>query len=164
MTFTGTTLNQAAPTTSNLVAGDDLTINGTASGVATGVYTSALAVSGGDASNYDFTLVNADLTIAAAPVAPVNPVDPVVPVNPIAPFIPNINPAPAANIDAGGARGTATLAPGLDAGFQLASAEQGQCTQDALSFCECETAKDEDGLNIDGVQLCFEPQRGAELR
>jgi hypothetical protein len=52
----------------------------------------------------------------------------------------------------------------LDAGFQLASAEQGQCTQDTLSFCECETAKDEDGLNIDGVQLCFEPQRGAELR
>jgi autotransporter-associated beta strand protein len=164
LTFTGGTLNQAAPTTSNLVAGDDLTINGTASGVATGVYTSALDVSGGDASNYDFTLVNADLTIAAAPVAPVNPVDPVVPVNPIAPFIPNINPAPAANIDAGGARGTATLAPGLDAGFQLASAEQGQCTPDTLSFCECETAKDEDGLNIDGVQLCFEPQRGAELR
>ena len=164
LTFTGGTLNQAAPTTSNLVAGDGLTINGTASGVATGVYTSALAVSGGDASNYDFTYVNADLTIAAAPVAPVNPVDPVVPVNPIVPFIPNINPAPAANIDTGGARGTATLAPSLDAGFQLTSAEQGQCTQDTLSFCACETAKDKDGLNIDGVQLCFEPQRGTELR
>jgi hypothetical protein len=69
-----------------------------------------------------------------------------------------------------GNRGTATLAPALDSGFQLASAEQGQgqnqgqCTQDTLSFCECEEAKDEEGLNIDGVQLCFEPQRGAELR
>jgi hypothetical protein len=80
------------------------------------------------------------------------------------PFIPAVTPPISALGAAGGNRGTATLAPGLDAGFQLASAEQGQCTQDTLSFCECETAKDEDGLNIDGVQLCFEPQRGAELR
>ena len=170
LTFTGSTLNQAAPTTSNLVAGDELTINGTSSGVATGVYTSSLAVSGSDTSNYDFRLVNADLTIAAVPVGPVGPigpvgpVTPVDPVGPVNPFIPAVTPPISALGAAGGNRGTATLAPGLDAGFQLASAEQGQCTQDTLSFCECETAKDEDGLNIDGVQLCFEPQRGAELR
>jgi hypothetical protein len=155
LTFTGTTLNQAAPTTSNLVAGDDLTINGIASGQAEGTYRSALALTGDDAANYTFTLTDADLVITAKP------------------FIPPVNPNGGnAGANLNGSRGTATLAPALDSGFQLASAEQGQgqgqnqgqCTQDTLSFCECEEAKDEEGLNIDGVQLCFEPQRGAELR
>jgi hypothetical protein len=129
---------------------------------------------GNDADNYNLVQQTSANILPAVtpidpvdPVNPVDPVDPVDPVGPVNPFIPAVSPSTAA-AGAGGNlssnRGTASLAPGLEAGFQLASAEQGQCTPDTLSFCECETAKDEDGLNIDGVQLCFEPQRAAELR
>jgi hypothetical protein len=141
LTFTGTTLNQAAPTTSNLVAGDDLTINGTASGVATGVYTSALAVSGGDASNYDFTYINADLTIAPVPVDPFGPVVP--------PTIP----------DAGGSSGGGSVVPFSDNNpFELASAndlfEDDVCSVDNVAACFCEDAQDEQGKPLAGLNVC----------
>jgi hypothetical protein len=137
LTFTGTTLNQAAPTTSNLVAGDDLTINGTASGVATGVYTSALAASGGDDSNYDFTYVNADLTITAE----TTPIPP-------GPVVPPTPPTPNNN--------TVVVAGGNN-NFQLAGAE-GTCSADTLDQCECETATNEAGAALDGLQICYEPK------
>jgi hypothetical protein len=183
VTFNGGAQTQAARTqTGEFLVGDQVVVTGgSATGTAVGTYNAGIALTQtastqpDDLANYQVNIQNAALTIAAVPVGPVGPVGPVDPVGPVAPvdpvgpvnpFIPAVSPSIPALGAAGGNRGSATLAPGLDAGFQLASAEQGQgqCTQDALSFCECETAKDEDGLNIDGVQLCFEPQRGAELR
>jgi hypothetical protein len=76
------------------------------------------------------------------------------------PFIPSITP----NVDPSnqGGRGSATLV-GAGDGFRLASAEEGQCTQDTLEFCECEEAKDDKGLSLSGVQLCFEPKETLKI-
>jgi hypothetical protein len=127
-------------------------VSGLRSESAPGTYNSNVLVSAADADllgNYDITVTNAALTIAAAP-AP----------NELNPFIPTVNPATAPNNLT--SRGSATLIGSGD-GFRLASAEEGQCTQDTLEFCECEEAKDEKGLSLSGVQLCFEPKETLKI-
>jgi hypothetical protein len=132
-----------------------VTVNGLRSESAPGTYNSNVALSSTDPDllgNYDIEVTNAALTIAVAPTPTPDPAP--APDN-LDPYIPPINPDAGASTLSG--RGTATLLAAGD-GFRLASAEEGQCTQDTLEFCDCEEAKDDKGLNLLGVQLCFEPK------
>jgi hypothetical protein len=129
LTFTGTTLNQAAPTTSNLIDDDNLRVIGVASGQAEGTYSSALDVVGDDKGNYTFTFTNANLVITAN----TTPIPPG-PVTPPTPPSPNNN--------------TVVVAGGGNS-FQLAGAEA-VCSADTLNQCECETA-----ANSEGIQICY---------
>jgi hypothetical protein len=40
--------------------------------------------------------------------------------------------------------------------FQLASAEAA-CSADTLNQCECETATNPEGVALEGIQICYEP-------
>jgi filamentous hemagglutinin family protein len=137
LTFTGTTLNQAAPTTSNLIDGDDLTVTGVASGQAEGTYSSALDVVGDDKGNYTFTFTNANLVITAN----TTPIPP-------GPVVPPTPPSPNNN--------TVVVAGGSNS-FQLAGAEA-TCSADTLEQCECESATSTAGVAMAGVQICYEPK------
>jgi hypothetical protein len=150
-----------------LVNGDTLqnalTFGGNSQGaVAVGSY--AIEGSAGDPSALGYKVTfekpSAVLTIAAAPTpTPAPTPDPTPNPDPtpdnVVPYIPPINPDAGASTLSG--RGTATLVAAGD-GFRLAGAEEGQCTPDNLEFCDCEEAKDDKGLNLLGVQLCFEPK------
>jgi hypothetical protein len=134
-----------------------VTVNGLRSESAPGTYNSNVALSSTDPDllgNYDIAVTNAVLTIAAAPTPGPTP-NPTPPPDGLNPFIPSITPT--ADPSNQGGRGSATLVAAGD-GFRLASAEEGQCTQDTLEFCDCEEAKDDKGLSLSGVQLCFEPK------
>ena len=52
--------------TSGVIANDNVTVGGLASGTNVGTYTSSLTATGADASNYQFTLTNANLSITPA--------------------------------------------------------------------------------------------------
>jgi len=67
MTYNGLTQNQMAATTSGIAAGDEITISGEASGKSAGTYASHLYASGADVGNYNFSVTNANLIIAQAP-------------------------------------------------------------------------------------------------
>jgi len=69
VTYNGATQSQAAPTSSGFLAGDAITIAGTASGRNAGTYDSALTVGGADAGNYNVAVQNAALTINRAQLA-----------------------------------------------------------------------------------------------
>jgi hypothetical protein len=89
-----------------------------------------------DLSNYNVTRQNAALTIVAD--TPPIPPGPVVPPTP---------PAPSNN--------TVVVAGGNNS-FQLAGAEAA-CSADTLNQCECETATNPEGIALEGIQICYEP-------
>jgi autotransporter-associated beta strand protein len=64
VTYNGNTQQQSY--TSSIIGGDVITVSGLGSGTNVGSYTSALSVAGADASNYHFSLTNADLVIDKA--------------------------------------------------------------------------------------------------
>ncbi|MFY7867480.1 YDG domain-containing protein [Roseateles sp.] len=64
--YNGLTQTQGAAISSGFLPGDDIQIQGLASGRNAGVYTSSLSVAGADARNYTITFNNADLSIARA--------------------------------------------------------------------------------------------------
>jgi filamentous hemagglutinin family protein len=66
LTYNGLTQTQQAVTSSGFIAGDAITINGLASGKNASTYSSALAVSGADAGNYNVTRNDANLQITKA--------------------------------------------------------------------------------------------------
>jgi hypothetical protein len=90
------------------------------------------------ADNYELleTVLTASITGA------VEPIDPPGPVVPPTPPSPNNN--------------TVVVAGGNN-NFQLAGAE-GTCSADTLDQCECETATNEAGVALDGIQICYEPK------
>lgn len=67
LTYNGALQNQSTPTSSGFVSTDDIVISGLASGKNASTYASHLAVSGNDASNYNVTVVDANLVINQAP-------------------------------------------------------------------------------------------------
>jgi hypothetical protein len=96
------------------------------------------SLTGGDADNYTFvTPANLTARITGA-VEPVDPPGPVVPV-----------PAPAPS------NNTVVVAGGNNS-FQLAGAEAA-CSADTLNQCECETATNPEGVALEGIQICYEP-------
>jgi filamentous hemagglutinin family protein len=66
LTYNGFTQTQQAATSSGFIAGDVITITGLATGKNFGSYSSALAVSGADAGNYNVTRNEANLQITKA--------------------------------------------------------------------------------------------------
>jgi filamentous hemagglutinin family protein len=95
-------------------------------------------LTGGDADNYTFvTPANLTARITGA-VEPVDPPGPVVPV-----------PVPTPN------NNTVVVAGGNNS-FQLAGAEAA-CSADTLNQCECETATNPEGVALEGIQICYEP-------
>lgn len=63
--YNGVVQQQAPAVSSGFIAGDDLTISGTASGKNAGTYTSAIALSGSDVDNYTVSISDADWVITA---------------------------------------------------------------------------------------------------
>jgi hypothetical protein len=95
-------------------------------------------LAGDDKDNYTFvTPANLTARITGA-VEPVDPPGPVVPV-----------PAPAPS------NNTVVVAGGNNS-FQLAGAEAA-CSADTLNQCECETATNPEGVALEGIQICYEP-------
>jgi hypothetical protein len=66
VTYNGVTQTQQAATSSGFIAGDAITITGLATGKNVGTYSSALAVTGADAGNYNITRNAANLQITKA--------------------------------------------------------------------------------------------------
>jgi hypothetical protein len=66
LTYNGLTQTQQAATSSGFIAGDAITITGLATGKNFGTHSSALAVSGADAGNYNVTRNDANLQITKA--------------------------------------------------------------------------------------------------
>ena len=69
VTYNGASQTQNAAATGGFFGGDDISVSGLASGRNAGTYTSALAVGGTDAGNYNVAITNADLTINKAQLA-----------------------------------------------------------------------------------------------
>ncbi|OYU29685.1 MAG: hypothetical protein CFE39_17400, partial [Comamonadaceae bacterium PBBC2] len=64
--YNGSVQQQNAATLSGFLPGDNIQVQGLASGRDAGLYASNLSVSGGDASNYNVSITNADLAIGRA--------------------------------------------------------------------------------------------------
>jgi len=141
VTFNGGTQTQAPRTqTGEFLPGDKVEVTGgLATGTAVGTYNDEIswrAAVADDLSNYNVTRQNAALTIVAD--TPPIPPGPVVPPTP---------PAPSNN--------TVVVAGGNNS-FQLAGAEAA-CSADTLNQCECETATNPEGVALEGIQICYEP-------
>jgi hypothetical protein len=93
----------------------------------------------GLASNYELVTPN---NLTANITGAVEPIDPPGPVVPPTPPSPNNN-------------NTVVVAGGNNS-FQLAGAEAA-CSADTLNQCECETATNPEGVALEGIQICYEP-------
>jgi hypothetical protein len=132
--FNGGNQTQSPAVVTDVLAGDNVTINGLANGTAVGSYASNLIADGNDADNYDFKYQNDNLVIVPS-------------AERLTPVVPVPAPAPSNN--------TVVVAGGNNS-FQLAGAEAA-CSADTLNQCECETATNPEGVALEGIQICYEP-------
>jgi hypothetical protein len=138
VTFNGTQQSQAPATRAGFFEEDDILFDGgSATGISAGTYSEPIRnIRGDDAFNYIVSTVQANLVIA-----PANSPEPPKPIVPIVPPTPN----------------TLVTLAAANNNFELAGAE-GQCTANSLEKCDCETATNESGKSMDGIQICYEPK------
>ena len=132
--YNGQLQTQNAPVMSGFVPGDDIQVIGLASGRNMGTYMSSLGLTGRDAGNYDVSLSNAELVIAAGPGAPSN-------VNPVQPLV---IPRPPKS---GSAVSMAAAQPAV-AALQLPAAPAACSAMDTVN-CDC------DETEMTEVQICL---------
>jgi hypothetical protein len=116
-----------------------LNVSGLRSESTPGTYNSNVVVTASDPDlldNYNITVTNAAFTIVSDTIPP-------------GPVVPPTPPSPNNN--------TVVVAGGSNS-FQLAGAE-GTCSADTLDQCECESASSATGEVMEGIQICYEPNK-----